>query len=79
MNHILFTITGFQDHHDAFKAILQRILTLSNIIQSAKDFYQRYLNRITKSITIKHFQKLNLKHKIGNNISNILSIIKRKK
>ncbi|CAF2088565.1 unnamed protein product [Rotaria magnacalcarata] len=44
-------ITGFQEHHKEFKNILQRIWSLLNVIQSAKDFYQRHLNRILKNFT----------------------------
>ncbi|UJR34537.1 hypothetical protein I4U23_027314 [Adineta vaga] len=41
----IVTLEGFQEHHDQFKAILKRIQILLNTIQSAKDFYQRHLNR----------------------------------
>ncbi|CAF1154501.1 unnamed protein product [Didymodactylos carnosus] len=50
------TISGFQVHHDSFKAVLNRISTLSNVTQSAKDFYQRHLNRLTRAITNALFQ-----------------------
>jgi hypothetical protein len=46
----IVTIVGFQGHHDEFKAILQRIWSLLNLIQSAKDFYQRHLNRTMRSM-----------------------------
>ncbi|UJR07847.1 hypothetical protein I4U23_012130 [Adineta vaga] len=46
----IVTISGFLEHHDEFKAILQRIWSLLNLIKSAKDFYQRYLNRVIRSI-----------------------------
>ena len=44
------TITGFPNHHDLFKVILQRIESLMKLTQGAKDFYQRSLNRIIKSL-----------------------------
>jgi hypothetical protein len=44
------TLTGFPDHHQTFKDILQRILKLSDITQRAKEYYQRHLNRMLKSI-----------------------------
>ncbi|UJR07046.1 hypothetical protein I4U23_011334 [Adineta vaga] len=49
-NSSIVTLEGFQEHHDQFKEILKRIQTLSNIIQSAKDFYQRHLNRTMYSV-----------------------------
>jgi HrpA-like RNA helicase len=45
------TIVGFQEHHNEFKAILRRIWSLLNVIQSAKDFYQRDLNRSLRLMT----------------------------
>jgi hypothetical protein len=44
-------IVGFQGHHDGFKAIVQRIQSLLNVVQSAKDFYQRHLIRMTRTMT----------------------------
>jgi len=44
------TLIGFPEHHDEFKRVYQRIHELLNIIKSAKDFYQRYLNRTMYSI-----------------------------
>ena len=44
------TLVGLQVHHDEFKQILKRIQTLLNTIQSAKDYYQRHLNRTMNSI-----------------------------
>lgn len=43
-------LTGFPDHHTTFKASLKRLITLLNSYNSGKEFYQRYLNRIIKSI-----------------------------
>jgi hypothetical protein len=57
----IVSITGFQVHHDTFKAILQRIWTLLNTSQSAKEFYQRFLNRIIKTITNKILTKVKSK------------------
>ena len=45
------TVVGFQEHHQGFKGILQRIISFLNVIQSAKDFYLRQLNRTIKSIS----------------------------
>jgi hypothetical protein len=50
-NSDIVTIVGFQEHQNQFKEILKRIQLLLNIIQSAKDFYQRHLNRTMRSIT----------------------------
>jgi hypothetical protein len=44
------TVTGFQAHHDQFKIILQRIQSLMKLTQSAKEYYQRYLYRIIRSL-----------------------------
>ena len=44
------TVIGVQGHHQAFKDILKNLLTLSNIKERATSFYQRHLNRITRSI-----------------------------
>ncbi|CAF2786717.1 unnamed protein product [Rotaria sp. Silwood2] len=46
------TVTGFQYHHDQFKIILQRVQSINNSIQSAKDYYQRHLNRFIRSLMI---------------------------
>jgi hypothetical protein len=46
-------LTGFRTHHDAFKAILERIWNLLNVTQSAKEYYQRFVGKILKSITKK--------------------------
>ncbi|CAF4126080.1 unnamed protein product, partial [Rotaria sp. Silwood2] len=55
-NTFALTLTGIQAHHEAFKDILKRILTLSNIKQRAVEFYQRHLRRITTSINKTLFQ-----------------------
>ncbi|CAF2046513.1 unnamed protein product [Rotaria magnacalcarata] len=55
-NTYILTLTGIRVHHQAFKQILLRILNLSTIKQRAIDFYQRHLNRITKSINKKLFE-----------------------
>ncbi|CAF4020262.1 unnamed protein product, partial [Adineta steineri] len=47
---VIVTVIGFQEHHNEFKVILKRIWSLRNIIQSAKDYYQRYLNRTIRSL-----------------------------
>jgi hypothetical protein len=44
------SVTGVQAHHDEFKLVLRRIQTLSNVTQSAKDYYQRQLNATLRSI-----------------------------
>jgi hypothetical protein len=49
-------LVGIQAHHQAFKHVLQRILTLSDIKQRAIEFYQRHLIRIIKSINQVLFQ-----------------------
>jgi HrpA-like RNA helicase len=49
-NRYVVTLVGFQKHHTEFKAMLERIWSLLNIIQSAKDFYQRELNRSIKQM-----------------------------
>ncbi|CAF3114296.1 unnamed protein product [Rotaria socialis] len=55
-NTYILTLIGIRVHHQAFKQILLRILNLSNIKQRTIDFYQRHLNRITKSINKKLFE-----------------------
>jgi hypothetical protein len=49
-------VTGFPDHHTTFKASLKRLINLSNSYNSGKEFYQRYLNRIIRSINKKLMQ-----------------------
>ena len=49
-NSYIVTLVAFSEHHNQFKAILQRIQQLLNTVKSTKDFYQRYLNRIMYSI-----------------------------
>lgn len=49
-NTYIITIKGFKEHHDQFQNIVLRIQSLSQSIQSAKDFYQRELNRNGKLI-----------------------------
>lgn len=44
------SVIGLQEHQDEFKLVLKRIQTLSNVTQSAKDYYQRQLNAIARSI-----------------------------
>ncbi|CAF1504396.1 unnamed protein product, partial [Adineta ricciae] len=46
----IVVITGFPKHHDELKAVLRRIWTLLNVVKSAKDFYQRQLNRTMKTM-----------------------------
>jgi len=46
----IITVTGFSEHHTTFKVLYKRIVNLSNSYNSAKEFYQRYLNRIIRSI-----------------------------
>ncbi|CAF4958094.1 unnamed protein product, partial [Rotaria socialis] len=55
-NTYILTLIGIRVHHQAFKQVLLRILNLSNIKQRTIDFYQRHLNRITKSINKKLFE-----------------------
>ncbi|CAF1122074.1 unnamed protein product [Rotaria sordida] len=50
------TVTGFQYHYDQFKIILQRIQSVNNSMQSAKDYYQQHLNRIIRSLMITFLQ-----------------------
>ncbi|CAF1467367.1 unnamed protein product [Rotaria sordida] len=45
------TLRGFPDHHTAFVAARNRIFSLSNSVNSAKEFYQRDINRIIRSIS----------------------------
>ncbi|CAF2158143.1 unnamed protein product [Rotaria magnacalcarata] len=53
MNDATYTITvrGFPAHHTAFVAAKQRIYNLSNSVNSAKEFYQRDINRIIRLTT----------------------------
>ncbi|CAF3256760.1 unnamed protein product [Rotaria sp. Silwood2] len=44
------SVIGLQCHHDEFKAILQRIRTLSNLTRSAKKYYERQLHRVINGI-----------------------------
>jgi hypothetical protein len=46
-------VTGFPNHHTTFKDSLKRLINLSDSYNSAKEFYQRYLNRIIRSINTK--------------------------
>jgi hypothetical protein len=50
MNSYCISVTGVQAHQDEFKLILQRIQLLSNLIQSAKGYYQQQLNATSRSI-----------------------------
>ncbi|CAF1050566.1 unnamed protein product [Rotaria sp. Silwood1] len=43
-------IIGFQDHHNIFKELLARMQKYFQLIQKAKDYYQRSLQKITKPI-----------------------------
>jgi hypothetical protein len=52
------SVTGVQIHHDEFKLVLRRIQTLSNVTQSAKDYYQRQLNATLRSINYIMTQKI---------------------
>lgn len=47
----IVTLLAFKEHHHAFQQMLQRIISFANLIQSAKDFYQRQINRTIKSIS----------------------------
>lgn len=55
-NTFTISLTGIQVHHGVFKELLQRILTLAKARQHAIEFYQRHLNRITRSINQLLFQ-----------------------
>ncbi|CAF4001664.1 unnamed protein product, partial [Adineta steineri] len=44
------TIVGFEEHHQKFKEILTRLRNLLRLTQSAKDFYQLKLNKMTNNI-----------------------------
>ncbi|CAF4361308.1 unnamed protein product, partial [Rotaria sp. Silwood2] len=44
------TLRGFPDHHTAFEAVRDRLFNLSNSVKSAKEFYQRDINRVIRSI-----------------------------
>ena len=46
-------LTGLVDHHTIFTAAYKRLTNLSNSYKSSTDFYQRYLNRIIRSISKK--------------------------
>ncbi|CAF1457971.1 unnamed protein product, partial [Didymodactylos carnosus] len=50
-NDYMIRLTGFQVHHTELKLILSRIQTLVNVIQSAKDYYKRQLNKTIRTIT----------------------------
>jgi hypothetical protein len=57
-NYYCISVTGVQAHHDEFKLVLRRIQKLSNLTQSAKDYYQRQLNATLKSINYIMTQKI---------------------
>ena len=46
----IVSITGLQAHQDEFKEILKRIWSLTNVIDSAKSFYKRHLNRLIRTL-----------------------------
>ena len=54
----IVNVVGFQGHHTEFKATLERIWSLLSIVQSAKDFYQRELNRTIKRIATDSLPKV---------------------
>jgi len=47
------TLTGFPNHHSTYNAAFKRLINLSNSYNSAKEYYQRYLQRIIKVINKK--------------------------
>ncbi|CAF1368230.1 unnamed protein product [Adineta steineri] len=49
-NQYIVTVVGFSAHHQGFKDVLQRILSLMNVVESAKGFYQRNVNRQIKKL-----------------------------
>lgn len=53
INNATYTISvhGFPGHHTSFLAARDRIFKLSNSVKSAKEFYQRDINRVIRSIT----------------------------
>ena len=57
-NYYCISVTGVQVHHDEFKLVLRRIQKLSNLTQSAKDYYQRQLNATSRSINYIMTQKV---------------------
>lgn len=46
----IVTVVALQKQHDEFKAMRQRLISLSNVIQSAKDFHQKRLNFLVKNL-----------------------------
>jgi hypothetical protein len=75
----IVTVTGFQGHHDGFKAILQRIWSILNVIQSAKDFYQRNLNRTIRLIAKDTLPKVTPRTHIWHEYSQLfLQLLKEK-
>jgi hypothetical protein len=49
-NTFTVSITGLDDHQKTFKDILKRLIDLYDISEKAKEYYQRHLNRINKTI-----------------------------
>ena len=49
-NQYIVSVTGLQAHQDEFKEILKRIWSLTNVIDSAKSFYKRHLNRLIRTL-----------------------------
>lgn len=46
----IVSVVGFDAHHKAFRAMLERIWNFLNVIQAAKGFYQRELNRMKRQL-----------------------------
>jgi hypothetical protein len=64
-------IQGFPEHHAAFKTMFKRVLTLFNCQTSSIEYYERYSNRILRSIS-QTFIDVNIRTKSWRKYTEIL-------
>ncbi len=77
-NTFTISITGFDDHQNAFKNILKQLIDLDNINQKAKEYYQRQLKKINQSIQ-QIFRQVKSKTQNWKQYSQILSDLLKQK
>ena len=72
-------IVGLTEHHQQFKAILQRIWSLLNVTESAKNFYRRHLKRMIIDLERNKLRKVRCKSTIWHQYIDIfLQLVKNK-
>ena len=52
----IITLKGFPNHHDQFKKLYQRLQSLADSTQSAKEYYQRHSSRIVRALVSTSFR-----------------------